>query len=121
MLAVGIGVLLAATFAAPAAAVAQAGDSQHCVLVADPLRPGGKESRTSTICAGSQAAAERAVPAANTLLARVYAHVNYGEPSTPIYGRGGPCDFDGYRINARAANNAVGGISSYAVYNRCDA
>jgi hypothetical protein len=112
-----IGVLTAGVFATPALAGAGATGATNCVLVADPLRPGEESSHLSRKCADSPDG--QIVPASSTLLAIVYANIYMGTPSTPIYGSGGPCDYDGYRINARSANNVVGGISSYRVYNSC--
>jgi hypothetical protein len=115
------GVLLAGASATPAlAAKAGPAGKDHCVLVLDPVRPGERESRVAVrSCAASTAAATSAVPASSTLLVWAYAGIYMGEPSTPIYGSAGPCDYDGYRINASGANSAVGGISSYRVYNSC--
>ena len=115
-----LGVVLAGAFTTPVAAEAVDAPPDHCVLVLDPLRAGEQESHVALkSCAATATEATEAVPAASTLLVIAYAGIYMGEPSTPIYGSGGPCDYDGYRINARGANSAVGGISSYRVYNSC--
>jgi hypothetical protein len=102
----------------PGAAPAQAAAPARCIIVLEEAAPG-----TATLTAVERCGDAQYLAAQTTdryQLMTWYAEADYRGWGEAIYGKLGPCDRDGYRLDT---NNGLGywnrNLSSYRVYDPC--